>query len=226
MIAALLGGGALAGYLFWRHVWFFRNPERAPPEAEGILSPADGTVVYVKKVAPGEDVVVIKQGLSATVKDIMREDFDQPKLVIGIFMSPFDIHYNRAPFAAKVGFVHRHPAIGGNLFMTEMHWRSLIGMAPRYAGSVHIVQNERAVTQFVGTYRGEPLAAYVVQIGARTVNGIESYYAPGQSVARAATFGMIRVGSQVDLILPWRDGFEVIAREGDRVVAGETILVR
>jgi len=65
-----------------------------------------------------------------------------------------------------------------------------------------------------------------VQIGARTVNGIDSYYVPGQSVARAATFGMIRVGSQVDLILPWREGFEVLAKEGDRVVAGETILVR
>jgi phosphatidylserine decarboxylase len=227
VIAALLGGGALAaGYLFWRHFWFFRNPGRAPPAAEGILSPADGTVVYVKKVAPGEDVIVIKQGLSATVKDIMREDFEQAKLVIGIFMSPFDVHYNRAPLASKVGFVHRHPAIGGNAFMTEMHWRSLVGMAPRYSGSVHIVQNERAVTQFLGTYRGAPLPCYVVQIGARTVNGIDSYYVPGQSVARAATFGMIRVGSQVDLILPWRDGFEVIAKEGDRVVAGETILVR
>jgi phosphatidylserine decarboxylase len=226
VIAALLGGGALAGYLLWRHAWFFRNPERAPPDAEGILSPADGTVVYVKKVAPGEDVVVIKQGLSATVKDIMREDFEQPKLVIGVFMSPFDVHYNRAPLASKVGFVHRHPAVGKNAFMTEMHWRSVLGLAPRYAGSVHIVQNERAVTQFIGSYRGEPLAAYVVQIGARTVNGIDSFYAPGQSVARAATFGMIRVGSQVDLILPWREGFEVIAKEGDRVVAGETILVR
>jgi phosphatidylserine decarboxylase len=227
VIAALLAGVSLAaGYLLWRHAWFFRNPERSPPAAEGILSPADGTVVYVKRVAPGEDVVVIKQGLAATVKDIMREDFEQPKLVIGIFMSPFDVHYNRAPFASKVGFIHRHPAIGANAFMTEMHLRSLLGLAPRYAGSVHIVQNERAVTQFVGDYRGAPLACYVVQIGARTVNGIDSYYAPGQGVARAATFGMIRVGSQVDLILPWREGFEVIAREGDRVVAGETILVR
>lgn len=53
------------------------------------------------------------------------------------------------------------------------------------------------------------LACYVVQIGARTVNGIESYFAPGQEVARSAVFGMIRIGSQVDLILPWRDGFEV-----------------
>jgi phosphatidylserine decarboxylase len=226
VIAALLGGGALAAYLGWRYFWFFRNPERVPPAADGILSPADGTIVYVRKVAPGEDVVVIKQGLSAKVEDIMREDFAQPKLVIGIFMSPFDVHYNRAPIAAKVGFVHRHPAIGGNAFMTSMHWRSVLGLAPRYAGSVHIVQNERAVTQFLGTYRGAPLACYVVQIGARTVNGIESYYAPGQTVARAASFGMIRVGSQVDLILPWRDDFEVLAAEGRRVVGGETILVR
>jgi phosphatidylserine decarboxylase len=216
----------LAGYLFWRHFWFFRNPERTPPSADGIVSPADGTVVYVKRVAPGEDVVVIKEGLAATVKDIMREDVAQAKLVIGIFMSPFDIHYNRAPLASTVGFVRRHPALGENAYMGEMHWRSILGLAPRYAGSVHIVQNERAVTQFVGAYRGAPLACYVVQIGARTVNGIDSYFAPGQSVARAAVFGMIRIGSQVDLILPWRDEFEVAVKEGDRVVAGETILVR
>ena len=107
-----------------------------------------------------------------------------------------------------------------------MHWRSLLDVAPRYAGSVHIVQNERAVTQFVGDYRGASLACYVVQIGARTVNGIDGYFAPGQSVARGAVFGMIRIGSQVDLILPCRAGFEVLAREGDRVTAGETILVR
>ncbi|MGZ5040794.1 MAG: phosphatidylserine decarboxylase [Usitatibacter sp.] len=223
---AALGAATLGAYFGWRYLWFFRNPERAPPKAEGIVSPADGTVVYVRKVAPGEAVVVIKEGLSATVEDIMREDFAQPKLVIGIFMSPFDVHYNRAPIAARVGFVHRHPAIGANAFMTSMHWRSLLGLAPRYAGSTHIVQNERAVTQFLGAYGGAPLACYVVQIGARTVNGIESYYAPGQAVGRAAVFGMIRVGSQVDLIVPWRDEFEVLAVEGQRVVAGVTILVR
>lgn len=223
--AALLALCAVAAYLFWRHYWFFRNPTRDPPAAWGLLSPADGTVVYVKRVDPGADVVVIKQGVSATVQDLMREDFAQPKLVVGIFMSPFDVHYNRAPLASSVGFVHRYPARGGNANMGEMHLRSLLGIEPRYAGSMHIVQNERAVTQFVGDYRGAPLPVYVVQIGSFAVHGIDSYFSPGQRVERGQTFGMIRIGSQVDLIAPWREGFYVRVRPGDKVVAGETVLV-
>ncbi len=224
-VAALLALCAICAYLFWRHYWFFRNPVRVPPAAPGLLSPADGTVVYVKRVDPGADVVVIKQGVKATVKDLMGEDFAQPKLVVGIFMSPFDIHYNRAPLAATVGFIHRYPAHGGNASMTEMHLRSLLGIEPRYSGSMHIVQNERAVTQFVGEYGGAPLPVYVVQIGSFTVRGIDTYFPAGAHVERGQTFGMIRIGSQVDLIAPWREGFEVRVRPGDKVVAGETILV-
>jgi phosphatidylserine decarboxylase len=229
LIALLCAGLAVGGfYAFWRYFWFFRDPPRTPPPHDGLVSPADGTVVYVKRVKPGEPVVVIKQGVPATVRDILREDFEREKVVIGIFMSPFDIHYNRAPFDATVGFVKRHPAsgAGGNAFMTEMHWRTLFDARPLHANSIHIVQNERVVTQFEGRYRDEPLACYVVQIGARTVNGIDTYFAPGEAVARGATFGMIRVGSQVDLVVPWREGFEVLVKEGERVRAGETLLLR
>lgn len=215
-----------AAYAYWRGVWFYRNPARTPPGEEGLLSPADGTVVYVKRAAPGEDVVVIKEGVAATVGDILREDVSLPKLVVGIFMSPFDVHYNRAPLDARVAFVRRHPARGGNAHMGAMHWRSLLGIEPRFAGSMHIVQNERTVTAFEGSYRGTRLHCYVVQIGALTVNGIDSYFAPGERVARGATFGMIRIGSQVDLVVPWRDSFEVRVAPGDVVRAGETILVR
>lgn len=223
LVAAVVLGG---GYWFWRYVWFFRDPPRTPPAAEGFVSPADGTVVYVRKVEPGEDVVVIKQGMRATVADILRQDVGEPKLVIGIFMSPFDIHFNRAPLSGTIGFIRRHPALGANAYMTPMHWRTLVNRAPHYEGSVHIVQNERAVTHFHGDYRGAPLSYYVVQIGARTVNGIDSYYQQGDAVARGTTFGMIRVGSQVDLIVPWRPGLDALVQPGDRVRAGETLLVQ
>jgi phosphatidylserine decarboxylase len=222
LITALLAGG----YLFWRHFWFFRNPARTPPAEAGLVSPADGTIVYVRKAEPGEEVVTIKQGVRATVADIVREDVSQAKLVIGIFMSPFDVHFNRAPLDATVGFIRHHPARGQNVHMGAMHWRTVFNLPPHYDGSTHIVQNERTVTHFTGAYRGEPMSFYVVQIGARTVNGIDSYYAEGEPVARGATFGMIRIGSQVDLVVPWRAGLEARVRPGERVRAGETILIR
>lgn len=228
LIAALSGlaGIGLSGYLGWRYYWFFRDPPRTPPVEDGILSPADGTIVYVREVAPDEDVVVIKQGLAAKVRDIVKQDLDTAKIVIGIFMSPFDVHYNRAPLDARVHSIRRHPGCGTNHHMGAMHWRTLLGREPYYDNSVHIVRNERTVTRFVGEYRNQPLAFYVVQIGAKTVNGIDSYYAEGERVERGRKFGMIRIGSQVDLVLPRLPGLQVLVRPGERVRAGETILVR
>jgi phosphatidylserine decarboxylase len=222
-LIVLIGGA----YFFWRTVWFFRDPPRTPPTQEGFVSPADGTVVYVKTVSPGEDVVSIKQGVRATLNDLLREEVAGAKIVIGIFMSPFDVHYNRAPLHSTVDFIRRHAAVGGeNRHMGAMHWRSLWGLEPRYANSLHIVQNERTVTRFTGQYRAAPLSYYVVQIGARTVNGIDSYFYPGDRVERGQTFGMIRIGSQVDLVVPWRAELETQVKPGDSVRAGETLLIR
>jgi len=228
VIAAAATGALLplAAFLFWRYIWFFRDPVRTASGLPGLLSPADGTVVYVRRVAPGEAVVSIKQGLAATIHDLVGADVDGIKLVIGIFMSPFNVHYNRAPLASTVDFIQHHAGRGKNRNMGPMHWRILTGRQPFYAGSEHIVQNERTVTRFLAQYREKNLPYYVVQIGARTVNGIDSYFQPGEDVARGETFGMIRIGSQVDLVVPWRPDFETLVRPGDKVRAGETVLVR
>lgn len=229
--SVIAGIGALAVlpaciYLVWRYLWFARDPPRRVPAAQGILSPADGVVVYVKTVAPQDDVVVIKQGLAAKIKDIVREDIDTPKCVVGIFMSPFDVHYNRAPLSATVDVIRRHSGYGVNAHMGAMHWRTLLHRRPYYDGSVHIVQNERTVTRFTGLYRGLPLSFYVVQIGAKTVNGIDCYFREGEQVTRGEKFGMIRIGSQVDLVLPLTAELAVLVKPGDRVRAGETIVAQ
>ncbi len=224
----IIAGSVIAvtlAYLAWRHLWFYRDPRRTVPEAPGIVSPADGTVVYARHVAAGEDVIVIKQGLAAKVSDLVREDEAAAKIVIGIFMSPFDVHFNRAPLTATVDRITRHPG-QGNAHMGPMHWRTVVNKAPHYENSVHIVRNERTVTRFVARYRDALLPFYVVQIGARTVNGIDCYFAEGEQVERGAKFGMIRIGSQVDLVLPLQDGLEVLVVPGQRVRGGETILVR
>jgi phosphatidylserine decarboxylase len=223
LVLAALG---ITGYLGWRYVWFFRDPARTPPSEEGIVSPADGTVVYVRTVAPQEEVVVIKEGLSAKIRDILREDVDTPKIIIGIFMSPFDVHYNRAPLSAKVDMIRRHPGFGENAHMGAMHLRTLLKRMPYYEGSTHIVQNERTVTRFNGTYRDQPMSIYVVQIGAMTVRGIDSYFREGETVTRGEKFGMIRIGSQVDIVVPQRPDLAIQINPGDQVRAGETIIVR
>jgi len=87
-----------------------------------------------------------------------------------------------------------------------MHWRIVTRRPPYYAGSAHIVQNERTVTKINGRLRGKALSCYIVQIAAKTVAGIDSYVRPGDSLPKGAVFGMIRIGSQVDIVIPWRDG--------------------
>ena len=214
------------GFFYWRHIWFFRNPSKKPPVEDGILSPADGRVVYVKEVNPDEAVISIKKGLQATVKDIVREDISKKKLLIGIFMSPFDVHYNRAPLSGAVQFVHHYPGINKNHHMGFMHLRLILKKRPFYRNSLHIVQNERTVTKINSVYQGRPLSCYVVQIAAKNVNGIESYVKPGKEIERGDIFGMIRIGSQVDLVVTRQKGMEIRIQPGDRVYAGETILIR
>jgi phosphatidylserine decarboxylase len=72
--------GVLSGLLSTAFIGFFRDPDRAPPQGDGlIVSPADGRVVAVeKKTADGEETR------------------------ISIFMSPLDVHVNRSPLQGQV----------------------------------------------------------------------------------------------------------------------------
>lgn len=213
-------------YLFWRHVWFFRNPIRTiPPEGAGILSPADGTVVYVRQMMPQESVINIKRGMKATLNDITREDINRPKILIGIFMSPFNVHYNRMPVSGKISFIHHYPALTENLCMLSMHLRTLLRRAPFYRNSAHIVTNERTVTRIDGEYRGRPLGCYVVQIAAKSVDGIDVFMNEGARASAGEIFGMIRIGSQVDLVVTPLEGMNVKVFPGQKVKAGQTVLI-
>jgi phosphatidylserine decarboxylase len=81
------------------------------------------------------------------------------------------------------------------------------------------------VTRFRGRFWEQTISCYVVQIGGGAVDGIGVFPEVGQSVAQGEVFGMIRIGSQVDLIVPDLPGLRVRVQPGDRVVAGETILI-
>lgn len=219
--AALLGA-----YGFWRYVWFFRNPPRCIPQGDHFVSPADGRVVYVRLVNSREEVILIKRGLAATLEDIIREDLDRPKVHIGIFMSPFDVHYNRVPLPSRVEALQHHPPRPRNHSMARMHWRTLLKRPPFQKHSLHLMTNERLVTRFTGDFRNTSVSYYVVQIAGRRVRGISSFCQVGDRLARGAIFGLIRIGSQVDLVAPYFPDMVILVRPGDKVRAGESILIR
>ncbi len=216
---------AAAGYFYWRYVWFFRNPPRVSPGGDNLVSPADGTVVYVSLVKPQQEVVTIKQGLSARLTDIVREDLDSAKILIGIFMSPFSVHYNRVPLSGQVEFIRHHPAILKNHCMAPMHWRTVLKQPPFYKNAVHIVNNERTVTKFTGLFKGKPLSYYIVQIAGKSVHGIDSFFGPRDQLSKGNIFGMIRIGSQVDLVVTYNPKMDIRVKPGDKVRAGESILI-
>ncbi|MGC8603280.1 MAG: phosphatidylserine decarboxylase [Desulfomonilaceae bacterium] len=214
-----------ASFLFWRYIWFFRNPSRLIPSGDNIVSPADGTIVYVKRLMSDDDVIVIKQGLSAKISDIIKEDVPMPKVLIGIFMSPLNVHYNRSPIEGRIDFARHYPAKTKNLNMGSMQLRTLFHLRPYYWNSAHIIENERTVTRIIGLFKGSPISSYVVQIAGGHVNGIDLYLPEGCGVSKGEIFGMIRIGSQVDLILPDLPDMRIKVTEGDTVKAGESILI-
>jgi phosphatidylserine decarboxylase len=215
----------LSVFLYWRFSWFFRNPPRTPPPGASLLSPADGTVVYVKTVEPHEEVIVIKQGIKASINDIVREHLEARKILIGIFMSPFNVHYNRAPLSGRVEYIkHYHPT-RKNANMGPMHLRTLLKRDPYCENSLHIIQNERTVTRIGGQFKNAAMPCYIVQIAGKSVDRIESYHNEGELVERGAVFGMIRLGSQVDMVVPWIEGMQIMVKPGDKVRAGETVLI-
>jgi phosphatidylserine decarboxylase len=215
----------IGAYVFWRYYWFWRNPERHPPPGDGLVSPADGTVVYVVEAAPNEPIISCKQGVAASINDIAREDLNESKILIGIFMSPFGVHYNRAPMNGTIMSVSQYPAIKTNLHMSAMHFFTLIGRHPMYAHSGHIVENNRAVTHLRGEIRGQTKSCYIVQIGGGSVNGIDVYPKQGETIKRGEVYGMIRIGSQVDVIFTREPNMRPQVSPGDKVRAGETVVI-
>jgi len=64
-----------------------------------------------------------------------------------------------------------------------------------------------------------------VQIAVKSVKGIDSYVNPGEQVTKGEVFGMIRIGSQVDLVAPLLPEMSIMVQPGDKVRAGETVLI-
>jgi len=185
---------------------FFRNPKRIiPGDANDIVSPADGRVIYIKELEVNQIPVTIKKKRVANIQEITKTDIlEQPCYLIGIAMTLFDVHYNRAPIDGRVIMVKHTPGTSIGLNTPES-----------------TLTNERNTTVFE---REDGIKAGVVQIAARGVNRCIVMSKEGDMLKRGEIFGKIRWGSQADLVIP--RNCEIMVREGEQVHAGSTIIAK
>jgi phosphatidylserine decarboxylase len=171
-------------------VSFFRDPHRLPPaDTNVLLAPADGQVT---------DIEVIEEG----------DYIGSEALRIGIFMSIFNVHINRAPGNARVAKITHKPG------------RYIIANNAR-AGRV----NESNDLALVRT--DEPKDRLVVrQISGAVARRIVCTAKEGQELTGGEKFGMIKFGSRAELIVGVRDNVKCLVQVGDKVKAGLSPLLR
>jgi phosphatidylserine decarboxylase len=165
-------------------LWFFRNPDRTPPSGTGIVvSPADGRIVYAGESPPGRYALVAGKRVS-------------------VFMSPFDVHVNRAPVTGRVASVRYRE---GAFHVASVDKASLMN---EQNGVAIATPEGRTVTY--------------VQIAGMLARRIVCDLKEGDAVLQGQRVGMIRFGSRVDLYIPAEVRLSVAP--GDHVRAGESVI--
>src|SRR5438309_7540926 len=185
-----VAGAAFSAWLGWfffllflSTVAFFRDPQRtAPPDQNLIVAPADGTVM---------DIVQADE--SQVLKAKTRR--------VGIFLSIFDVHTNRAPIDGRVIY--------------RQHREGLCLDARRPDCSE---KNESMTWAFQN-----PRATIVVrQLTGAIARRIVAWAKIGDELKRGERFGMIRFGSRTEVYLPL--SAKVLVKVGDRVKGGASVI--
>lgn len=180
---------------------FYRDPSRITPEGENaIIAPADGTIKYIKRIEPN-DIPCSTKGheqvmLPPAFVDILPE---KKGYLVGIAMTFLDVHVTRAPIAGEL------------LYSEHIAGQFLSLKAPEA-----LYRNER--TNLVIGRDGYGIG--IIHIASRLVRQIVTYVSKGESLLLGQRIGMIRFGSQVDILVPDREGIRLMVKEGERVFAG------
>lgn len=208
----LVGVLCLMVAVFFANFW--RDPDRPIPQEPGVLvSPADGHVMFVRRErANGRRPSNSEREQGELEQDEFTGDwYPQPcenplsfateqRFVpaegkaaatdvwrVAIFMSPLDVHVNRAPSSAKIVAMEHRTGKG----------RRRGPFAPAYRKESEY--NERVRTVFQSD-DGECIE--VMQISGALARTIVPWKGIGDSLRRGERFGMIRLGSRVDVRVP------------------------
>lgn len=182
---------AIVVILFWGwSIAFFRDPHRSGTfAANEFCAPADGTV---------QDIEEFYQ----------YDPIKGPVIRIGIFLSLFNVHINRAPCAGTVRSTH------------HKHGKFLAAMNPKAADEN---ESNTLVIDTVAPMPGPIVVRQIVGVAARR---IVCHANQGTTLTCGERFGLIKFGSRTELVIPKLPGTEIVVNIGDKVRGGETLMAR
>ena len=165
---------------------FFRDPDRK--------TVSDDTLVYSAC-----------DGKVMDICETSEPEFLKTKAVqISAFLSPFDVHINRAPIK---GTVKKQERMGH-------------GFAPAFLESAK--DNSK---NFI-LIKGRRADALVVQVVGLVARRIVSWVGEGDKILQGQKIGMLRFGSRTDVFVPKSKVEKILVKKGERVFAGKTVLLR
>jgi len=174
--------------LLWVLAFFRDPPRRCTAEPNLLLAPADGRITEI-----------------ATIND--SGFVDGPVLRIGIFLSIFNTHINRAPCSVRV--------------------ESIAYKKGKYLNAMNPQSGKVNESNDLGLRRTEsPKDKLLVrQVSGAIARRIVCKTSVGRELAGGEQFGMIKFGSRTELYLPVRENAKCLVQIGDKVKAGLTPLV-
>jgi len=184
--------GLFSAWAFWFFVLlllctvaFFRDPDRAAPmDPNMIVAAADGTVMDIVELDENE-----------VLKNKTRR--------VGIFLSIFNVHTNRAPLDGRVIYCQH---------------RSGLCLDARRPDCSE--KNESMVWAF----QNPRVTIVVRQITGAIARRIVAWAKVGDELKKGERFGMIRFGSRTELYLPV--SATILVQVGDHVAGGATPIAR
>ena len=166
-------------------LFFFRDPDRnIPADRNAVLAAADGTVTDISEVEETE-----------VLKTRMRR--------VGIFLSIFDVHTNRAPIEGRITYRQHHEGLCLD------------------ARSQDCSEKNEAMTWGIENPR---VTVVVRQLTGAIARRIVAWAEVGDQLAKGERFGMIRFGSRTEVYLPLTAS--VLVKAGEHVAGGSTIIAR
>lgn len=219
------------GYVwFTRKIWFFRDPDHSstPQDDYSIRAPVYGRIVYVNRIENG-NVISDKKGESIPIQDVTKEDWPQEfpsgdGWLIGIAMTPLDVHFQYSPLPGKMGGIH-HFQHGRNLPMFDLWEYIRITWFRQWVqlwAKKYIFENERQTMWLAGSKAKIGL----VLIADKFVDKITTFVKPGDSVPSGGKLSFIERGSQVDLLVCGHPDLQILVKNGDTSKGPNTVLAR